>query len=143
MYEINSNSSKACQKKQGTSFILRLLRSNLKPEIKHCFLVLNITKYGTLSDYKTIVFPFPTLRYITLELNTKNHSPTFDNQLERNGIRVIKINLKQHEYTFLWRFRSMPSQPWLLIMLLIWKETVTNKEIGYAKYGEYGLYSSD
>ena len=49
---------------------------------------------GTLnSDYRTIVFPFPTLRYITLELNTKKHSPTFDNKLERSEIRVIKINL--------------------------------------------------
>ena len=28
------------------------------------------------------------------------HSPTFDNQLDRNGIRVIKISLKQREYTF-------------------------------------------
>ena len=41
--------------------------------------------------------------------------------------------MKQCEYTFLWRFRSM----------LIWKETVTDREIGYAKYGEYGLYASD
>ena len=90
-----------------------------------------------------IVFTFPTWRYITLELDTKNRSPTFDNQLERNGIRVIKINLKQREYTFLWGFRSMQSQSWLLNMLLIWKETVTDREIGYAKYGEYGLYASD
>ena len=50
----------------------------------------------------------------------------------------MEINLKQREYTFLWRFRSMPSQSWLLNMLLIWKETVTDREIGYAEYGEYG-----
>ena len=55
----------------------------------------------------------------------------------------MKINLKLREYTFLLRFCSMPSQPWLLNMLLIWKETVTDREIGYAKYGEYGLYASD
>ena len=54
-----------------------------------------------------------------------------------------KINLKQREYTFLWRFRSMPWQTWLLNMLLIWKETVTDREIKYAKYGEYGLYTPD
>ena len=45
--------------------------------------------------------------------------------------------------TFLWRFRSVPLQWWLLNMLLIWKKIVTNGEIGYAKYGEYGLYASD
>ena len=56
---------------------------------------------------------------------------------------MIKINLKQREYTFLWRFRSMPSQSWLLNMLLIWKETVTDREIKYAKYEEYGLYTPD
>ena len=55
----------------------------------------------------------------------------------------MKINLKQREYIFLWRFRYMPSQLWLLNMLLIWKETVTDTEIGYTKYGEYGLYASD
>ena len=37
----------------------------------------------------------------------------------------------------------MTSQWWLLNMLLIWKETVTDKEIAYAKYGEYGLHASD
>ena len=51
--------------------------------------------------------------------------------------------LKQCKYTFLWRFRFMTSQSCLLNMLLIWKETVTDMEIGYAKYGEYGLYASD
>ena len=56
---------------------------------------------------------------------------------------MIKINVKQREYNVLGRFRSMPSQSWLLNMLLIWKETVTDREIGYAKYGEYGLYASD
>ena len=91
---------------------------------------------------KRLFFLFPTLR-VTLESNTKNHSSTFDNQLERNGIRVIKINLKQRECTFLWRFRSMPSQSWLLNMLLIWKESVTDRKIRDAKYGEYGLYDSD
>ena len=49
---------------------------------------------------KRLFFPFPTLRYIFLELKSKKHSPTFDNQFERNGIRVIKIYLKQREYTF-------------------------------------------
>ena len=37
----------------------------------------------------------------------------------------------------------MPSRSWLLNLLLIWKETVTDREIEYAKYGEYGLYASD
>ena len=37
----------------------------------------------------------------------------------------------------------MLSQPWLLNTLLIWKEAVTDREIEYAKYGEYGLYTSD
>ena len=59
------------------------------------------------------------------------------------NLNEMEINLKQREYTFLWRFRSMPSQSWLLNMLLIWKKTVTDREIGYAKYGEYGLYASD
>ena len=54
---------------------------------------------------------------------------------------MIKIYLKQREYTFLWRFRSMTSQWWLVNMLLTWKETMTDREIGYAKYGEYGLYA--
>ena len=72
---------------------------------------------------------------ITLELNTKKHSPTRDNQLERNEIRVIKINLKQREYNFFVAFSFN--------MLLIWKETVTDREIGYVKYGEYGIYVSD
>ena len=92
---------------------------------------------------KRLFFLFLHRDTFALELNTKKHSPTYDNHLERNGIRVIKINLKQREYTFLWRFRSMPSQSWLLNMLLIWKETVTDRETGYAKYGEYGLYASD
>ena len=47
-------------------------------------------------------------------------------------MRVIKIDLKQREYTFLWRFRYMPSQSLLLNMLLIWKKIVTDREIGYA-----------
>ena len=51
--------------------------------------------------------------------------------------------LKQREYTFLWRFRSMTSQSWLLNIHLILKETATDMEIGYAKYGEYGLYAPD
>ena len=55
----------------------------------------------------------------------------------------MKMYLKQREYTFLWRFRSVTSQSWLLNIHLIWKETVTDREIGYAKYGEYGLYVSD
>ena len=37
----------------------------------------------------------------------------------------------------------MPLQSWLVNVLLIWKETVTDREIGYAKCGEYGLYASD
>ena len=56
---------------------------------------------------------------------------------------MIKINLKQCEYTLLWRFYSMPSQSWLLNKLLTRKDTVTDREIGYAKYGEYGLYVTD
>ena len=59
---------------------------------------------------KRLFFPFPTLRYIFLDFNTKKHSPTFDNQFERNEIRVIGIFMKHREHTFLWRFRSMPSQ---------------------------------
>ena len=55
----------------------------------------------------------------------------------------MKMYLKQREYTFLWCFRSVTSQSWLLNIHLIWKETVTDREIGYAKYGEYGLYVSD
>ena len=51
--------------------------------------------------------------------------------------------MKQREYNLLGRFRYMPSQWWLVNMLLIWKETVTDREIEYAKYGEYGIYSSD
>ena len=48
---------------------------------------------------KRLFFLFLHRDTFALELNTKKHSPTYDNHLERSGIRVIKINLKQREYT--------------------------------------------
>ena len=38
--------------------------------------------------------------YIEIHYLRIKHQKTYDNQLERNGIRVTKISLKQHEYNF-------------------------------------------
>ena len=56
---------------------------------------------------------------------------------------MIKINLKQREYTFFVAFSLHAVAVVVAYYALIWKETVTDREIRYAKYGEYELYSSD